>query len=148
MLYLMHAGVGDVVLLCLQDNGVLTATMAPMGGGMGDTHDGTPGCWLHAPHPNKTYLEWWGDAMALLGHPAALGRQGLWVPVSLPWDRHPWLGPSMGTYLGVGRCCWLETRLGGVESSRGCHDASWGRGELPHSPSLGRLASSLTPEAN
>lgn len=94
MLYLMYTGVGDVVLLRLQDNRVVT--LAPMGGGMGDAHDGTPGRWLRAPHPNNTYLEWWGDGMALLGHPAALGREGLWVPVSPPWGGHPWVGGIHG----------------------------------------------------
>lgn len=124
MLYLMHAGVGDVVLLCLQDNRVFMATMAPWVVGWVMPMMAPPGCWLHAPQPNKTYLEWWGDAMALLGHPAALGEEGLWMPVSLPWGKHPWLGSPMGAYLGVGRCCWLETRLGGVKSSRRGHGAS------------------------
>lgn len=96
MLYLVHAGVGDVVLLRLQDNGGVTATLAPMGVERGDAHGGTPGCWLRALHLNNTYLEWWGDGMALLGHPAALGTEGLWVPGTLPWGGHPWLGGVHG----------------------------------------------------
>lgn len=72
--------------------------------------------------------------MALLGHPAALGREGLWVPVCPPWGGHPWVGGTHGAYLGVGRCCWLETSLGGVRASRGSHGASWGHESSPRAP--------------
>lgn len=76
MVYLVHAGVGDVVLLRLQDNGV------------GEGYTSAHGCWggrrplrhpwvlVGYPHPSNAYLEWWGDTMALLGHPAALREMG------------------------------------------------------------------------
>lgn len=77
--YLVHAGVGDVILFCLQDNGE---------GGEG--HAGTYGC-CSGTHPSDAYLERGGRGVALLGHPAALREAGA---VGAP---HPFPGVGMGT---------------------------------------------------